>query len=143
MDFVTVGHRGDVSRDRLLQVAFQWLPNRLGHDQRSQQEDRLLGVIQVRPGVTGLVEVDQMHGGAFQEVRSPRGADDPQFLRLLLLVDNAQLGKSEKGDYTIPAGQMIAFRYRVVLHDGDTKAAAPGQLFDGYARPPTLELEKQ
>jgi len=52
-------------------------------------------------------------------------------------------GKPEKGDHTIPAGQTIAFRYRVILHEGDTKAAAPGQFFDAYARPPTLELEKQ
>jgi len=51
-------------------------------------------------------------------------------------------GKSEKGDYTIPAGQMIAFRYRVILHEGEMKPAALQQLFDGYARPPTLELEK-
>ena len=51
-------------------------------------------------------------------------------------------GKAEKGDYTIPAGQSIAFRYRVVLHDGDMKAAALNQLFAGYARPPVLTIEK-
>jgi len=51
-------------------------------------------------------------------------------------------GNSEHGDYTIPTGQTIAFRYRVILHEGDMKAAALDQLFDGYARPPTLGLEK-
>ncbi|MFI5459618.1 MAG: PmoA family protein [Isosphaerales bacterium] len=51
-------------------------------------------------------------------------------------------GKSEKGDYTIPAGQTIAFRYRVILHEGEMETAALHRLFDGYARPPTLELEK-
>ncbi len=51
-------------------------------------------------------------------------------------------GKAEKGDYTIPAGQSIAFGYRVVLHDGDMKAAALNQLFAGYARPPVLTIEK-
>jgi hypothetical protein len=49
-------------------------------------------------------------------------------------------GKPEKGDYTIPAGGKIEFHYRVILHEGTTAAAAPERLFEGYARPPAIEL---
>jgi len=51
-------------------------------------------------------------------------------------------GNSQRGDYTIPTGETIAFRYRVILHEGDMQTAALNQLFDGYARPPTLGLAK-
>jgi Methane oxygenase PmoA len=52
-------------------------------------------------------------------------------------------GKSEKGDYTIPAGQSITFRYRVILHEGDTKSAAVAGRFAAYTNPPSVVLEQE
>jgi hypothetical protein len=51
-------------------------------------------------------------------------------------------GMPEKGDYTIPTGQTIAFGYRVILHEGETDCAALDRHFDGYGRPPSLELQQ-
>jgi Methane oxygenase PmoA len=50
-------------------------------------------------------------------------------------------GRSERGDYTVAAGQSITFRYRVILHEGDTASAGVPQLFDAYANPPALVVE--
>ena len=52
-------------------------------------------------------------------------------------------GKSERGDYTVPAGATIAFKYRVILHEGDTNAARIDRSFAGYARPPVVEIAKK
>lgn len=49
-------------------------------------------------------------------------------------------GKPNRGDYTIPTGGKIEFHYRVVLHEGTTESAVPERLFEGYARPPAIEL---
>jgi hypothetical protein len=49
-------------------------------------------------------------------------------------------GKAEKGDYTIPAGGKIDFHYRVILHEGSTDSAQLGRLFEGYAKPPAIEV---
>ena len=54
------------------QVAFQRLPGRFRHDQSREQENRLLRVIQVRPGVAGPIEVDQMQPGLQGEQGSQR-----------------------------------------------------------------------
>jgi hypothetical protein len=51
-------------------------------------------------------------------------------------------GKPELGDYTIPAGEQITFSYRVILHEGDTKSAGLPQLFQAYAKPPVLAVER-
>jgi hypothetical protein len=51
-------------------------------------------------------------------------------------------GKFEKGDYTIPAGQSIAFRYRVIFHDGELPSTTLDRLFEAYARPPTVVVMK-
>jgi hypothetical protein len=51
-------------------------------------------------------------------------------------------GKKEKGDYTVPHGQSITFRYRVILHNGDTGAAGLTQRFKSYAEPPRIEITK-
>lgn len=48
------------------------------------------------------------------------------------------LGKS--GAYTLPKGQSIGFRYRVILHAGDTASAKIPQAFQGYAEPPRMSL---
>ena len=49
-------------------------------------------------------------------------------------------GKSDRGDYTVPAGQSIRFAYRVILHEGDTESIGVPHLFAAYARPPALEV---
>ena len=52
-------------------------------------------------------------------------------------------GESVPGDYTIPAGEAITFRYRVILHEGDTKAARVDRAFAAYAKPPVVEIAKK
>jgi Methane oxygenase PmoA len=47
------------------------------------------------------------------------------------------------GDYTIPAGGSIAFRYRVILHEGDTPAARVDRAFEAYAKPPSVEIVRK
>jgi hypothetical protein len=51
-------------------------------------------------------------------------------------------GRSDKGDYTVPSGQSIAFFYRVVLHEGDTKSANVPALSAAYTKPPAVEIQK-
>jgi hypothetical protein len=51
-------------------------------------------------------------------------------------------GKPERGDYTIPGGQAIRFRYRMILHEGNTASLGLPTLFRAYAKPPTLEFER-
>ncbi len=48
--------------------------------------------------------------------------------------------KSEKGDYTVPAGQSMRFGYRVILHEGDTATNGLPGLFESYAKPPSIEV---
>ena len=43
------------------EVGFDGLPGRLRNDQRAEDEHRLLGVGQIRPGISGLIKIDQMH----------------------------------------------------------------------------------
>ena len=71
---MAVGHRRGVCRVVACssQVAFQRLPGRCRHDQSREHENRLLRVIQVRPGVTGLIEVEQMQPGLQGEQASQR-----------------------------------------------------------------------
>jgi hypothetical protein len=52
-------------------------------------------------------------------------------------------GFKASGAYTIPAGKSIAFRYRVVLHEGDTASARVAELFRAYAKPPTVEVRAE
>ncbi|MDR3635073.1 MAG: PmoA family protein [Isosphaeraceae bacterium] len=49
-------------------------------------------------------------------------------------------GMKKSGEYTLPAGEPIRFRYRVVLHRGDTASAHIPQAFEGYAKPPRVEV---
>jgi hypothetical protein len=51
-------------------------------------------------------------------------------------------GRPERGDYTVSAGAKIVFKYRVILHQGDTNAANLAQAFSAYAKPPTVEVVK-
>jgi hypothetical protein len=47
-------------------------------------------------------------------------------------------GMKERGDYTIVPTQEMAFRYRVVLHEGGTDPAKIAALFQVYSEPPTV-----
>jgi hypothetical protein len=50
-------------------------------------------------------------------------------------------GLGQSGDYTIPAGNTIAFRYRVILHKGDTASARIPTVFQAYEHPPRVRIE--
>jgi hypothetical protein len=52
-------------------------------------------------------------------------------------------GRSEAGDYTIPAGQSISFRYRLIVHKGDTAQADVPTAFRAYTKPPVVEVQTQ
>jgi len=49
-------------------------------------------------------------------------------------------GRQESGDHTIPAGGSITFRYRVLLHAGDTASADIPRAFRAFATPPMVEV---
>jgi hypothetical protein len=51
-------------------------------------------------------------------------------------------GRPEKGDSTIPGDQTLEFSYRVVLHEGDTRAANVPALAAAYLTPPIVEIQK-
>jgi len=52
-------------------------------------------------------------------------------------------GMKQPGDYTIPAGGSIGFRYRVIFHKGDTASARVPAAFQGYAKPPAIEVQAE
>jgi hypothetical protein len=41
------------------------------------------------------------------------------------------------GDFTIPAGERVTFRYRFYFHDGDTESARIAEHYRAYAQPET------
>jgi len=49
-------------------------------------------------------------------------------------------GLKSPGQHVLPAGESIRFRYRIILHEGDTaKADLPGA-FKSYAKPPEVSV---
>jgi hypothetical protein len=52
-------------------------------------------------------------------------------------------GMKKSGEHTIPSGASIRFRYRVLLHDGDTTSANIPGAFNAYAKPPAVVVEKE
>ena len=52
-------------------------------------------------------------------------------------------GLKKSGAYTVPAGESIRFRYRVLLHSGDTDSANVPNAFNGFAKPPAVTAEKE
>jgi hypothetical protein len=50
-------------------------------------------------------------------------------------------GRPESGDYTIPAGKSISFRYRVIFHKGDTASAQVPAAYRAYSKPPEVEVQ--
>ncbi len=49
-------------------------------------------------------------------------------------------GKGKDGSHTIPAGGEMRFRYRVLIHEGDTEQAGISAAFDSYAHPPKVTV---
>jgi hypothetical protein len=50
-------------------------------------------------------------------------------------------GMKKSGEYTIPAGDSIRFRYRVVFHKGDTDSGQIPSAFRAYSKPPVVTVE--
>lgn len=50
--------------------------------------------------------------------------------------------KKEQGDFTLPAGESITFKYRAYIHAGDAEAANVTTRFANYATPPKAEWVK-
>lgn len=50
-------------------------------------------------------------------------------------------GQKTSGEYVLPAGESIRFRYRVILHDGDTASADLPGAFKAYEAPPKATVE--
>ncbi|HWE40770.1 MAG TPA: PmoA family protein [Isosphaeraceae bacterium] len=49
-------------------------------------------------------------------------------------------GRKESGAYTLPRGESITLRYRILIHDGDAAAANLPAAFRAYANPPKIEF---
>jgi hypothetical protein len=49
-------------------------------------------------------------------------------------------GRKESGAYALAAGESIRFRYRLILHEGDTASADLPRAFEAYAHPPAIEV---
>ena len=52
-------------------------------------------------------------------------------------------GQKDSGAHMIPAGESLRFRYRVLLHEGDTDSAKIPDAFKSYAEPPTIEIKAE
>lgn len=50
-------------------------------------------------------------------------------------------GKKESGEFVLEQGRSIAFRYRLVLHDGDAASARLADQFATYAQPPRAIID--
>ena len=49
--------------------------------------------------------------------------------------------QGEPGAYTLPAGQSLTFRYRILVHEGPPDAQALEAQFRQYAQPPVVEVK--
>lgn len=54
---------------------------------------------------------------------------------------NRDFGLKGPGEYTIPAGESIRFRYRVILHNGRTDDARIAAAFQAFAKPPKVTIQ--
>lgn len=52
-------------------------------------------------------------------------------------------GLKKSGEYTLPAGESIRFRYRVILHNGDTESARLPQAFEAYGKPASVDVSAE
>jgi len=51
-------------------------------------------------------------------------------------------GQEQSGDYTIPNGQELTFRYRVLMHMGNTGEAGIAAQYTGYTVPPAVTVKQ-
>ena len=52
-------------------------------------------------------------------------------------------GMKKSAEYVVPKGESIRFRYRLILHEGDTASAHIADAFQAYAEPPTVTLQRE
>jgi hypothetical protein len=52
-------------------------------------------------------------------------------------------GQKRSGDHTLKPGESIRFRYRLILHTGDTASAHLPQAYQAYTSPPTIEVRAE
>jgi Methane oxygenase PmoA len=50
-------------------------------------------------------------------------------------------GQKTSGEYVLPKGESISFRYRIILHNGDTASAELPAAFRAYEAPPKAVIE--
>jgi hypothetical protein len=48
----------------------------------------------------------------------------------------------QQGDFTLPAGESVTFRYRVLIHDGDAVAADIAARYADYILPPDVKVSR-
>ncbi len=49
-------------------------------------------------------------------------------------------GMGKTGKHTVPAGESIQFKYRVILHEGNTESAKIAEAFKAYSTPARVEV---
>ena len=49
-------------------------------------------------------------------------------------------GLGKTGKYTVPAGESVQFKYRVILHEGNTESARIAEAFKAYSTPARVEV---
>jgi hypothetical protein len=49
--------------------------------------------------------------------------------------------KTKDGSYTIPSGEEITFRYRLLIHRGTAREAGIAQAYDAFVHPPAVSME--
>ena len=50
-------------------------------------------------------------------------------------------GQKNSGEYVLPKGESIRFRYRIILHEGTTDSAALPAAFQAYEAPPQAAID--
>jgi hypothetical protein len=50
-------------------------------------------------------------------------------------------GKGKDGSHTIPKGDSITFRYRILIHAGTMEDASVAAAFEQYANPPKVTVK--
>jgi len=48
----------------------------------------------------------------------------------------------KRGDFTLPAGESVTFRYRILIHDGDAVAANIAERYADYILPPDVKVSR-
>jgi len=54
-----------------------------------------------------------------------------------------EFGPDQPGALALPAGGRVRFRYRLILHEGDTASTRPAAAFQAYAHPPGVFFEPE